>query len=211
MTESTRPAERATPQAHLHSLNRRNNSIAAIFGAVALGMLGLAYAAVPLYQMFCRTTGYGGTVQRVAKPASTVLDRTITIRFDANVTDLAWTFEPVKRTMDVRIGENTVAFYRATNTSDRPLVGAATYNVSPEISGAYFNKLACFCFTEQRLEPGETVDMPVSFYVDPAIMADKDGRQVKQITLSYTFYPVNKPKQAARVVVPAVPANGQGG
>jgi cytochrome c oxidase assembly protein subunit 11 len=190
---------------------RQNRATAVLFSAVAFGMLGMAYAAVPLYQMFCRVTGYGGTVQRTATPSSAVLDREMTARFDANVSGLGWEFEPAQRTMDVRIGETTLAFYRATNTSDRPLTGTATFNVSPDVTGAYFNKLACFCFTEQRLEPGQTVDMPVSFYVDPAIMADKDGRRVKEITLSYTFYPVEKPKPPARVSAPAAPAKGQGG
>jgi cytochrome c oxidase assembly protein subunit 11 len=190
---------------------RQNRTTAVLFTIVALGMLGMAYAAVPLYQMFCRVTGYGGTVQRAVAPSATVLDRKITVRFDANISGLGWEFVPAQRTIDVRIGETTLAFYRATNTSDRPLTGTATFNVSPDVTGAYFNKLACFCFTEQRLEPGQTVDMPVSFYVDPAIVTDKDGRWVKEITLSYTFYPVEKPRQPARVSAPAAAARGQGG
>ena len=190
-------------RAHGSELARRNRKVAIVFSCVAAGMLGMAYAAVPLYQMFCQATGYAGTTQRVTKSSDTVLDRTVTIRFDANVTGLAWEFEPVVRTIDVRIGETTLAFYRATNRSDRPLTGAATFNVSPEVVGGYFNKLDCFCFKEQRLEPGESIDMPVSFYVDPAIMADKDGRKVGEITLSYTFYPVERPKQAAAVTKPA--------
>ena len=178
-------------------LERRNRNVAIVFACVAAGMLGLAYAAVPLYQLFCQVTGFGGTTQRVARPSDVVLDRTISVRFDANVNGLPWTFEPVQRKVEVRIGESTLAFYRATNTSDRPLVGTATFNVSPEITGAYFNKMECFCFKEQRLEPGESIEMPVSFYVDPAIVNDKDGRRVGEITLSYTFYPVEKPRQAA--------------
>jgi cytochrome c oxidase assembly protein subunit 11 len=190
---------------------RQNRTTAVMFTAVALGMLGMAYAAVPLYQMFCRVTGYGGTVQRTVTPSATALDRKVTVRFDANITGLGWEFVPAQRTMEVRIGETALAFYRATNTSDRPLTGTATFNVSPDVTGAYFNKLDCFCFTEQRLEPGQTVDMPVSFYVDPAIMADKDGRRVREITLSYTFYPVDKPRQAARVGSPAAAGKGRGG
>ncbi len=187
------------------SRERRNQRVGAIMGLVSLGMLGMAYAAVPLYQMFCQATGYGGTTQRVTKASDTILDRVVTVRFDANVNGLAWNFQPVERTVDVRIGENKLVFYRATNVSDRPLVGSSTFNVSPDIAGSFFNKMECFCFTEQRIEPGETIDFPVSFYVDPAIEGDKDGRKVKEITLSYTFYPVDKPKSAA-----VAPASGAG-
>ena len=176
---------------------RANKRTATAVACIAAGMLGMAYAAVPLYRLFCQVTGYGGTTQRVTKPADRVLDRTVTIRFDANVNGLPWTFAPVLPTMDVRIGESTLAFYRATNTSDRPVVGTAAFNVAPDIAGSFFNKLECFCFKEQRLDPGETVDMPVSFYVDPTLVDDKDARKVTQITLSYTFYPVDKPRQAA--------------
>ena len=187
----------ASRQAAASEMERRNRKVGAIAASVAAVMLAMAYAAVPLYQMFCQATGYGGTVMRAAKPSETVLDRTITVRFDANVAGLDWDFEPVVRTVDVRIGENSLAFYRATNRSAKPLTGSATFNVTPEIVGSYFNKLECFCFKEQRLEPGETVDMPVSFYVDPTLVDDKDARKVTQITLSYTFYPVDKPRQAA--------------
>lgn len=179
--------------------NRRNTRTATIFACVAAGMLGMSYAAVPLYQIFCQVTGYGGTTQRATKPSDTVLDRTITVRFDANVNGIKWAFEPVVRTMEVRIGENALAFYRATNLSDVAVSGTASYNVSPDIAGSFFNKLACFCFTEQRLEPGESVEMPVSFYVDPSIVDDKDGRRLTYITLSYTFFPMTKPSQAAEV------------
>jgi cytochrome c oxidase assembly protein subunit 11 len=182
------------------ALEQRNRKVGAMFACLAFGMLGMAYAAVPLYQMFCQATGFAGTTQRATKPSETVLDRTITVRFDANVIALDWEFQPVERTMQVRIGENALAFYRATNRSDRPLTGSATFNVSPDVTGGFFNKLECFCFKEQRLEPGQSLDMPVSFYVDPAIMGDKDGRKVGEITLSYTFYPIEKPKQAAEVL-----------
>jgi cytochrome c oxidase assembly protein subunit 11 len=191
MTEPSLPRRRT-------DLERRNGRLAVTSAAVAAGMLGLAYAAVPLYNMFCRATGFGGTTQRVAKAADHVLDRTITVRFDSNVGGgIPWRFEPVERKMDVRIGETTLAFYRATNTSDHAVTGSAAFNVAPEVAGIHFNKIECFCFTEQRLEPGETVDMPVSFYVDPKIVDDKDARWVTQITLSYTFYPVDRPKAAA--------------
>ena len=189
-------------------LSDPNKRTGFILGGVAAGMLGLAYAAVPLYQMFCQITGYGGTTQRVTQASNTVLDRTITVQFDANVNGIAWTFEPVVRKVDVRIGENTLAYYRATNISDRPLVGTATYNVSPDIAGSFFNKMACFCFTEQRLEPGESVEMPVSFYVDPTLVDDKDAKRLSQITLSYTFFPVDKPAKAAEA---PRRGDGQGG
>src|SRR5690606_16832131 len=169
-------------------------------------MLGLSYAAVPLYAMFCQVTGFAGTTQRAERPSDTVLDRAVTIRFDSNVAQgLGWTFEPVQRKVDVKIGENALAFYRAENTSGRPVTGTATFNVTPEIAGSYFNKIECFCFQEQRLEPGESVDMPVSFFVDPAILEDETASHLTQITLSYTFYPVEESKAAA-VSQPVSPA-----
>lgn len=193
--------------------DRRNLHVAAIMGLVSVGMLGMAYAAVPLYRLFCQVTGYAGTTQRATAPSDRVLDRTITVRFDANVNGLKWQFEPVVRTVDVHIGENSLAFYRATNISDRPLVGTASFNVTPDVAGSFFNKLACFCFTEQRLEPGETIEMPVSYFVDPAMVDDKDAGKLTQITLSYTFYPVDKPKSAAApdLVAPGGVAAGKGG
>ena len=189
----------------------RNLIVATGVAFVAVGMLGMAYAAVPLYRMFCQVTGYAGTTQRALKPSQTVLDQEITIRFDANIRDLAWDFEPVQRTMKVKIGENALAFYRAKSLSDHVTTGSATFNVAPMVVGSFFNKVACFCFTEQTLKAGETVDMPVSFYVDPAIVKDKDGRVVSEITLSYTFYPVDKPKQQVRAKAPGLEAEGKGG
>lgn len=179
-------------------IERRNLRVATTAALVGVGMLAMAYAAVPLYRLFCQVTGFAGTTQRAIKPSDTVLDRTIRVRFDANVGGgLSWRFEPVVRTVDIRIGENTLAFYRATNTSSEPTVGTATFNVSPDVTGAYFAKIECFCFTQQRLEPGETVEMPVSFFIDPAIVDDKDARRVGEITLSYTFYPVDQPARQA--------------
>ena len=160
-------------------------------------MLALAYASVPLYAMFCQVTGYGGTTQRTARASNIVLDRTMTILFDANVNgQLPWKFEPVQRTMDVKLGETAMAFYRATNTSRVPITGRAVYNVSPDSAGSHFSKIACFCFTEQTLQPGETVEMPVTFFVDPALADDKDARNIQTIVLSYTFTPFNAPKPA---------------
>jgi len=168
--------------------------------AFACGMLGLAYASVPLYQMFCQVTGFGGTTQRAAKASDTVIDKSIVVRFDSNVANgLAWSFEPVQSTVSVKLGENKLAFYTATNTSDKPITGTATFNVAPAAAGIYFNKMECFCFTEQTLKPGETVEMPVSFFVDPDIAKDRSARAIGQITLSYTFYPVAE-KQAAAAI-----------
>lgn len=184
----------------------RNARVAITCASVAIGMVGLAYASVPLYRLFCQTTGFNGATLRAAAPSHTVLDRSVRIRFDANVAPgLDWEFVPVATTTEVKIGENTLAIYKATNNSTVPQVGTATFNVTPEQAGAFFNKVQCFCFNEQRLEPGESVEMPVSFYVDPAIVDDNDGRHVRSITLSYTFHPVAKPKASA-AASGAVPA-----
>ncbi len=155
------------------------------------GMTGMAFAAVPLYDLFCRVTGYGGTTQVAETGSTTVLDRQITIRFDANVSPkLDWEFKPAQPSMDVKIGESGLAVYEAHNPTGQPLSGTATYNVTPAIAGYYFSKVQCFCFTEQRLEPGRRMDMPVSFFVDPAIMDDPEAREIEEITLSYTFFPM---------------------
>jgi cytochrome c oxidase assembly protein subunit 11 len=180
-------------------IGRRNHRVAALSSLIAVAMLGMAFAAVPLYRMFCEATGFAGTTQRASKASDIVLDRQVRVRFDANIGGgLAWSFEPALRTVDVRVGENTLVFFRDTDTSSRPLSGSATFNVTPEVAGLYFNKLECFCFTEQRLAAGESVEMPVSFYIDPLIVKDKDARRVSEITLSYTFYPVERPKSAAQ-------------
>jgi cytochrome c oxidase assembly protein subunit 11 len=184
--------------------------VALLCATVALGMVGLAYASVPLYRLFCQATGYAGTPQRATQTSATTLDKTIAVRFDSNVAPgLAWTFEPAVRTMDIKIGENTLAFYRAHNRSDRPTTGTASFNVTPEGAGAYFVKVECFCFTEQRLEPGQTVDMPVSFYIDPAIVQDKDARMISEITLSYTFYAVADKPAVARPKEPRGERDGK--
>lgn len=176
----------------------QNAKVAAILGGVAVGMVGLAYASVPLYRLFCQVTGFNGTTQRAAAPSGQVLERKVTVRFDANTAPgLEWEFLPVVNTVELKVGETALAVYRATNRSATPLVGSATFNVTPEQAGAFFNKLECFCFTEQKLGPGESVDMPVSFFVDPAMVSDTDGRHIRTITLSYTFHQVTKPKTSA--------------
>jgi len=175
---------------------KRHRTVAVTCAFVVVSMVGLSFAAVPLYRLYCQVTGYAGTTQKAEKPSNVVLDRTITMHFDANVApDLAWRFEPVQRTMDVKIGENALAFYRATNTSDKPLTGAAVFNVTPEAAGIHFNKIECFCFTEQTIEPGQSVDMPVSFFVDPAIVDDEDANYLLELTLSYTFFRSDDPAQ----------------
>ena len=165
---------------------------------LAVGMVGLSYAAVPLYQLFCQVTGYGGTTQRAEQAPDTVLDRTITVRFDANVgRGMDWNFRPVQRKQVLKIGESSLAFYEAKNISKRKLTGTATFNVSPQAAGSYFSKIECFCFTEQTLEPGQLVDMPLTFFVDPDIMNDPQARNIRVITLSYTFFPVKGSAEAA--------------
>lgn len=173
----------------------RNTRVAVLCALFAAGMVGLAYASVPLYRLFCQATGFAGTTQRAERPSTASLDREITVWFDANVgPGLSWDFQPAERSVRLKIGENKLAFYRVTNRSSKPIVGTATFNVTPDQAGGFFNKVECFCFTEQRLEPGESAELPVSFFVDPAIEKDIDGAQIKDITLSYTFYPVDKPK-----------------
>lgn len=170
---------------------RRNRNIAAACLATFLGMIGVSYAAVPLYQLFCQVTGYGGTTQRVEQYSDTVLDQTITVRFDANVSGgLPWEFAPDQRDVTMRIGETTQISYTARNLFDRPTRGRASFNVSPPLAGAYFNKVECFCFTDTELKPGETMEMPVVFFVDPDIVKAPELKNLKTITLSYTFFPL---------------------
>ena len=180
-------------------LQRRHRAIAAWCLVLVAAMVGASYAAVPLYRMFCQATGYDGTPRRAERAPDQVLDKTVTVRFDGNVApDLPWRFEPVQTTMTVRLGENLMAYYRATNTSDRPIAATAAYNIAPEIAASYFNKIDCFCFTEQVLQPGESAELPLNFFIDPAIVRDKDARGVTHITVSYTFYPVAKPGGVAQ-------------
>lgn len=165
---------------------------------VAVTMASLSFAAVPFYDWFCRVTGFGGTTSVATAAPDTILDQTIKIRFDASIEPgMPWEFRPVQRTMEVRIGENALAFYEAYNPSSRVVAGTASYNVTPDAAGGYFSKIACFCFTEQVLQPGERVEMPISFFVDPEIVKDREGKFVKEITLSYTFYETPLPEEQA--------------
>ena len=169
--------------------DRRNAAtVAALLGIVVV-MGGLAYASVPLYRWFCQVTGYGGTTQVAAAAPAGLHDRSVTIRFNADVNSkLPWRFQPVERSVKVRLGEEKLAFYRASNLADIPVTGTATFNVTPAKAGPYFAKLDCFCFTEQTLAAGRSVDMPVSFYVDPEMATDRNLDDVTTITLSYTFF-----------------------
>ncbi|MEO0032879.1 MAG: hypothetical protein RIS94_2637 [Pseudomonadota bacterium] len=171
--------------------SRRNRKVAMMVGSIALVMLGLGYAAVPMYRLFCQATGFNGTTQRATAAQAAgvkVANRMITVRFDANVAPgLPWDFRPEQVTQDGKIGERKMAFFTARNRSNRPIIGRAVFNVTPEQTGAYFHKIQCFCFNEQRLEPGQEVRMPVIYYVDPAMLDDANARDVPEITLSYTF------------------------
>lgn len=167
----------------------RNMKVVTACGVVVAGMVGMAYAAVPLYDLFCRVTGYGGTTRIAQYDPGAILDREVSVRFDASVNrDFPWAFEPLQREMTVRVGETALAFYRATNTTDRPVTGIASYNVTPFKAGPYFSKLECFCFNEQTLQPGESMDMPVIFFLDPLMDEEERLDDVRTITLSYTFF-----------------------
>ena len=158
-------------------------------------MGGLAWASVPFYDWFCRVTGFGGTTGISTVAPDDVLEQTIKVRFDASLhSDMDWDFKPEVHEMELRIGETGLAFYEAHNPTDRPIAGQASYNVTPYQAGYFFNKIDCFCFEEQVLQPGETVMMPVSFYVDPEIVTDRDAKYVHTITLSYTFYEIDLPE-----------------
>ena len=175
---------------------RKNARTARLMALLVAGMLALAFASVPLYRAFCQLTGFDGTPLRAEKAPGAVAGQ-IGVRFDANINaDLPWKFEPVQETARIAPGARTQILYRATNLTARTTTGQAVFNVSPEIAGPYFSKIECFCFTEQTLKPGQSVDMPVVFFVDPNIRDDENTRNIDEITLSYTFYPVEKPEAA---------------
>lgn len=177
-----------------HSSRTRDVVIAACCGAFVAVMVGAAYAAVPLYNWFCRTTGFGGTTQVSTAAPGHVLGRKIIVRFDSNIVPgLPWKFEPERVSIEARIGEVVTAFYTVTNLAARETLGQASYNVSPPTVGIYFQKIDCFCFTEQRMKPGEKREMPVVFYVDPDLAKDAEQDGLNTITLSYTFYPLREP------------------
>ena len=188
-------------------LSRRDKAVAVACGLTVATMVGAAYAAVPFYNWFCRVTGFNGTTQISTSAPGAVLDQTVTVRFDANVgPGLPWRFEPEQTSIKVRLGEVVTVYYRAINETAREITASAAYNVTPLTMGAYFQKINCFCFTEQSLKSGETREMPVVFYVDPALAKDPDGEDLNTITLSYTFYPKREPY---RPVADSTPS-GQG-
>jgi len=181
--------------AHSTEPNRRRRDllVAAACGVFAAGMVGMAFAAVPLYDWFCRTTGFGGTPMLASAAPAQALDRKVIVRFDANVAGgLPWRFMPEQSFVEVRVGDVLTVNYIAINESDREIVGNATYNVSPPTVGAYFSKINCFCFTEQRLAPGEKREMPVVFFIDPKLVQDSEHDNLNTITLSYTMYRVRQ-------------------
>jgi len=177
-----------------HALRKRHNAVALALAGIVILMTGLSFAAVPAYRLFCQVTGYAGTTQKAEQPADHVSNRHMKIRFDSTVSpDLNWDFQPVQKVVDVRIGQSTLVFYRARNNGERDSIGTATFNVTPEGAAIYFNKMQCFCFTEQKLAAGQAADMPVDFYIDPAILDDKYARKIREVTLSYTFFPAEEP------------------
>jgi cytochrome c oxidase assembly protein subunit 11 len=190
---NAREDQKEAARAQGAELARRHARVALALGTFVAAMVGVAYASVPLYDWFCRTTGFGGTPLVATSAPAAPLDRRIQIRFDSNVAGgLPWDFTPETRVVEVAIGETRLVHYVARNAGNDSSVGTATYNVSPPQAGAYFNKLQCFCFTDQRLAAGEVMDMPVAFFVDPEIVKDPDLKGLQSITLSYTFFPVRK-------------------
>ena len=186
--------------------HKRNRRIVVICLVVFAGMVGAAYAAVPLYRAFCQATGFDGTVRKAQSAPTKVLDRKLTIRFDANVRDMPWDFKAEQVSQQVRIGDTGLAFFRVKNNGSKAITGRASYNVVPEQAGPYFQKLECFCFSDQTLQPGQTADFPVVYFVDPAYQSDPEASGGNEITLSYTFFQIaDQPKNTAQA------ASGLGG
>jgi cytochrome c oxidase assembly protein subunit 11 len=181
---------------------RANGVIVASCVAFVVGMTGMAYAAVPLYDMFCRVTGYNGTTKRVEQASDVILDKKIKVTFDANIaSDLPWSFKPVQREIELKIGETVQIEFEATNMAKKATTGQAVFNVTPMAAGAYFNKVECFCFTETTLQPGEDLKMPVVFFIDPEIVKAVETKGINTLTLSYTFYAREPSKPVAGLTV----------
>lgn len=181
------------------AMDPKTKTVAQTVGVVVL-MGGLAWASVPFYDWFCRVTGFGGVTGVAGAGSDVILDQTIKIRFDASKErGMPWEFKPLQREMDIRIGETGLAFYEAYNPTDRPIAGSASYNVAPYEAGGFFTKIDCFCFEQQVLQPGERVEMPVTFYVDPEIVTDRDAKFVHRITLGYTFHEIDLPEEQAEL------------
>lgn len=188
----------------------KNTKMAGGIVLIVAGMVGMSYAAVPLYETFCRVTGWGGTTQQTTAISEKVLERQITVRFDATTAKgMPWDFRPAQVSQKLHIGESALAFYEATNTADYPVIGTASFNVQPAKAGIYFMKVQCFCFTEQTLQPGESMKMPVTYYIDPKLAEDDDLDEVREITLSYTFYrnEVAEKRQLAQAPADATSTN----
>jgi len=187
----------------------RHRRLALVLVAGVAAMIGLTYASVPFYRIFCQVTGFGGYTQRADHAPSAALDRMVTVRFNADVNvGLPWLFQPLQREVRVHVGETAMAYFRAQNMASRRVTGQATFNVTPDKAGLYFTKIQCFCFNEQALEPGQSVDMPVTFFVDPKLASDPKMADVHTITLSYTFFrAVDDGAQTSQLAKPATPAN----
>lgn len=168
---------------------RRNRTVALICGFVFAGMVGAAFAAVPVYRAFCQATGYGGTIRKAEAAPGQILDRKITVSFDPNVRDLPWTFTAEQGPQTIRLGETKVAIFKVTNNADHPITARALYNVAPDSAGVYFRKLQCFCFSDQTVGAHQTVEMPVLYYVDPKYASDINTKNASDVTLAYTFFP----------------------
>ena len=178
------------------TLQQKHRRLGWILGGVAIGMVGLSYASVPLYRLYCQLTGFDGTPVRAASFPSVVGTHQVKIQFNADTgRGMPWIFRPVQREVTVKVGEPTLIFYRAHNPTSRPITGQASFNVVPEFAAQYFDKVECFCFTEQTLQPNQTVEMPVQFFIDPAIVKDQDARHLSSITLSYTFFALDTPEK----------------
>lgn len=183
---------------HDRNAGRRNAGVVVACGVFVAAMVGMSYAAVPLYDMFCRVTGYNGTTQRVEQASSVILNQKLRVELDTNMaSELSWDFKALDRFVEPKIGETVQVNFRIANPSSEAQTGRAVFNVTPMAAGAYFNKLECFCFTDLTLKPGEIRDMPVVFFVDPEIVNQQETKNLKVITLSYTFYPSDKPKPVA--------------
>ncbi|WP_269715528.1 cytochrome c oxidase assembly protein [Caulobacter sp. NIBR2454] len=182
----------STARSELTPQQKRNRRVGLICAAGFFGMVGAAYASVPLYKMFCQVTGFDGTVRKAEVAPGKVLDKKLTIRFDANVRTLPWDFTTEQVSQEVNIGATGLAFFKVTNNGDKPMTGRAAYNVVPEAAGPYFQKLECFCFNDQTIQPGQTVEFPVVYFVDPRYADDFETKGKEEITLSYTFFPSTK-------------------
>lgn len=201
-TRTKKPASELTPQ---ELVARRNGKVALICAAAFFGMVGAAYAAVPLYKLFCQVTGFDGTVRKAEAKPTRILDRKVTIRFDANIRELPWRFQTMQASQDIRIGDTGLAFFKVTNPTDKPQTGRALYNVVPESAGPYFQKLECFCFSSQTIQPHQTVEFPVVYFVDPQFADDPETKGKTEITLSYTFFPAVDDGKNDKVAAAATP------